>query len=182
MATQHLAETLKSKLLVDDPASEGKCCCGVVAVEGSKFQNLTHRPWSLPKCVFELVRQLRHACSQAHPVFGLAEHRADLGLVLVEEHALGPGHDLRLLDWVEILSLEILLRADREHLRVAHLTHDHWEHTGLPALLAHKPPRCPTSVAVDELEDPLPAFFCIPVRADDQHALEAGRGHPLGEF
>ena len=40
---------------------------------------------------------------------------ADLGLILVREHLLMPDDNPRLLDWIEILALEVLLCADRQH-------------------------------------------------------------------
>jgi hypothetical protein len=47
-----------------------------------------------------------------------------------------PGDKLRLLDRIEILVLEVLLRADREHLLIADLAHDHGQQTRYSSAIA----------------------------------------------
>ena len=51
---------------------------------------------------------------------------ADRGLILVEEQPLVPAYDLCLFDGIKVLALEILLRANRQHLLVADLPYHHW--------------------------------------------------------
>jgi hypothetical protein len=93
-----------------------------------------------------------------------------------------PGHNLGLFDWIEILALQVLLGAYRQHLCVAYLTHDHWERTRFASLCAGTAPRNAATVAIDELKAPTPSLLGIAMWADDQHALETDFAHGLSQF
>ncbi len=93
-----------------------------------------------------------------------------------------PGDELRLFDRVKILALEVLLRADQQHLLVANRAHDDWQDAWLATIHAHLSPRRAPPMAVDELKHTRSALLRFAVRSHNQHPLKAGRAHPLGKI
>jgi len=93
-----------------------------------------------------------------------------------------PGDDLRLLDWIKVLSLQILLCADGEQLAVADLADDDGKQALLPMLCTDSPPCHPAAMSEDQLTDATLPFGEVAVEPYDQHALETCFAHPLREI
>jgi hypothetical protein len=115
----------------------------------------------------------------AHPVRGLPQHGPNLCLILIEKHALVPGDNLRLLNRIKILPLQILLCADGEQLGVVDLANDNRKQAWLVTLRTDLSPRHPAAMSVDKLIYAASALRSIAMGSYNQHALEACFAHPL---
>src|SRR5512132_3473179 len=120
-----------------------------------------------------------NARAHAHPVRGFPKHCAKLRLISVEEDLFVPGDNLCFFHWIKILALQILLCPNRQHLFITDLAYNHGKQTQLAALSTDQSPCRATAMTIHQLYQSAPALRKIAMRADDQHALEAGFAHAL---
>ncbi len=93
-----------------------------------------------------------------------------------------PGDQLCLLERIEVLALEVLLRADREHLLIADRAHDHGQQTRFTALDTDAAPGHTAPVAVHELITSVSSFYRIALWTHNQHTLKANFVHGLRQL
>jgi hypothetical protein len=93
-----------------------------------------------------------------------------------------PRDNLCFFDRIEILALQILLRTNREQLRIIDLADDCWKLAALASLVTDSSPGDPSPMAIDELDNTAPSLVWVAVWPHDQHTLEPCFAHTLREI